>query len=145
MTTMEWQRGTRGLERSVGSAMHEGVFSCATWDSLAAVAAVMAERGVHAVVVLDDPEDAQSLWGVISDLDLIAAASVRDLHEQSAGGTAASAALTITPSETLQRASQLMTEHAIAHLIVVGPDNRPLGVLSTLDVARALTGRDNRT
>jgi CBS domain-containing protein len=105
----------------------------------------MAERGVHAVVVLDDPEDAQSLWGVISDLDLIAAASVRELHEQSAGGTAASAALTITPSETLQRASQLMTEHAIAHLIVVGADNRPLGVLSTLDVARALTGRDNRT
>jgi CBS domain-containing protein len=45
----------------------------------------------------------------------------------------------IAPSEPLERAAQLMTKHAIAHLVVVDPvEQRPVGVLSTLDLAAAL-------
>jgi CBS domain-containing protein len=100
----------------------------------------MARRRVHCVVVSDEPDDADSLWGVVSDLDLVAAASVRDLDDQSAGAAAATAALTISPDETLQRAAQLMTEHGAAHLVVVDPvRRRPVGVLSTRDVAAAVS------
>ena len=54
-------------------------------------------------------------------------------------GTAATAALMVSPGESLQRAAQLMTEHGTAHLVVVEPaSGRPVGVLSTLDVAAAL-------
>jgi CBS domain-containing protein len=99
----------------------------------------MTSERVHCVVVLSETHDGGSLWGVVSDLDLVAGASVRDLEEQSAGGTAASPVVTIAADDTLQRAAQLMTEHASAHLLVVDPGSRlPVGVLSTLDVARAV-------
>jgi CBS domain-containing protein len=45
----------------------------------------------------------------------------------------------VRPDDTLMRAAQLMTEHAVTHLLVVDPaGGLPVGVLSTLDVARAL-------
>jgi CBS domain-containing protein len=122
----------------VAEAMHHGVLTCSRDRSLADVARLMASRRVHCIVVTDEPEQADALWGVVSDLDLVAAAGVRDLEAQSAEASAATAALTISPDETLQRAAQLMTEHGTAHLVVVDAARRPVGVLSTLDVAAAL-------
>jgi CBS domain-containing protein len=125
----------------VGEAMHHGVLTCARDASLADVAALMASRRVHCIVVTDQLDHADSLWGVVSDLDLVAAACVRDLDEQTAEASAATAALTISPEETLQRAAQGMTEHGTAHLIVVDRADRPVGVISTLDVAAILGDR----
>jgi CBS domain-containing protein len=123
----------------VAAAMHEGVIACRPDTPLSTVAELMANERVHCVVVAHST-GRHGLWGVVSDLDLVAAASVRALDEQTAGGSAASPALTVDPGETLQRAAQLMTEHSTAHLIVVA-DGRPAGVLSTLDIARALAVR----
>ncbi len=128
----------RSARLTAGDAMHHGVLTCSRGASLARVAEIMSEHRVHCVVVVDDLEQAGSLWGVVSDLDLVAAASVRDLHEQTAGAAAATAALTITPGESIQRAAQLMTEHATTHLVVVDRERRPLGILSTLDIAGVL-------
>ncbi len=129
----------KAMELDVQRVMHPGVLVCGRDAPLAAVADLMATHRVHCVVVADDPRDVGSLWGVVSDLDLVAAASVRPLDEQVAGATAATPALLIEPTETLRRAAQLMTEHATAHLIVADRDSgQPVGVLSTLDVARAL-------
>ena len=125
----------------VSEAMSDGVFTCRRDDSLAEVAELMARRHVHCVVVTDDLGRESPLWGIVSDLDLAAASSVRDLADQTAGGTAATAVLTVSPDETVQRAAQLMTEHGTAHLVVVDSDRRPIGVISTLDVATALLGR----
>jgi CBS domain-containing protein len=119
--------------------MHWGLVSCPSDASLKSVAALMNDERVHCVVVIDDPSDARSLWGVISDLDLVAAASVRGLTEQKAGGTAMTPAVTIAPGEQLEHAANLMTKHGVAHLVVVDPiEQRPVGVLSTLDLAAAL-------
>jgi signal-transduction protein with cAMP-binding, CBS, and nucleotidyltransferase domain len=133
-----------GLDATrVGDAMHEGVLSCSADTPLSAVAELMAGHGVHCVVVIDP--DAVGVWGVISDLDLVAASGVRDLDAQSAGGSAATPALAIGPEDTLQRAAQMMTEHAAAHLLVVDDESgRPVGVLSTLDIARVLAERSLR-
>jgi CBS domain-containing protein len=120
--------------------MHPGLVSCRSDQSLTSVAALMNEERVHCVVVIDDPSDVRSLWGVISDLDLIAAASVRRLTEQEAGGTAMTPAVTVGPDEHLEHAAYLMTKHGVAHLVVVDPiEQRPVGVLSTLDLAAALS------
>lgn len=124
---------------AVREAMHEGVLSCPTDAPLTAVAETMAANGVHCVVVTD--RDDASVWGVVSDLDLVAAAGVRDLDAQSAGGSAATSALAIAPDDSLQRAAQMMTENAATHLLVVDASGRPVGVLSTLDVARVLAER----
>jgi CBS domain-containing protein len=123
----------------VGAAMHEGVIACQPDTPLSTVAELMAKECVHCVVVAHST-GRHRLWGVISDLDLVAAASVRALDEQTAGGSAASPPLTVDPGETLQRAAQLMTEQSTAHLVVVA-DGRPVGVLSTLDIARELSVR----
>jgi CBS domain-containing protein len=122
----------------VGDAMTEGVLTCSLDTPLREVAGLMAERRVHCVVACDSDEPAGALWGVVSDRDLVAAASARDLDGRTAGSTAATPALTVAPDETLERAAQLLNEHAVAHLIVVAsPGSRPVGVLSTHDVARA--------
>jgi CBS domain-containing protein len=126
-------------ERTVASAMNPGVITCRPDTSLRAVAELLARHRVHAVVVYEHADD-DAPWGVISALDLVAAALVRDVDDQVAAASAATAALMIGSDETLERAAQLMTEHAVAHLLVVDPETAvPVGVVSTLDIARALS------
>ena len=82
-------------------------------------------------------------WGVVSDRDLVAVAAAGGLDERTAGATAATSPLAVGPAETLERAAQLLAEHGVGHLVVVDPRTvRPIGVLSTLDVARAAAGLD---
>jgi CBS domain-containing protein len=124
---------------AVAEAMTAGVLSCPLETPLREVAALMAERRVHCVIACAADEPTESLWGVVSDLDLVAAASAGEIDRLSAGDAAATPVLTVAPGETLERAAQLLSEHAVAHLVVVDPcDGRPVGVLSTLDIARAL-------
>jgi CBS domain-containing protein len=130
------------LTRHVADVMHRGILSCDRDASLREVAQTMAEERVHCVVVESGSGDAGPLWGVVSGLDLVAAASVRGLGEQTAGGSAASPVVTIPVGETLERAAQLMTEHGTTHIIVVGQAGLPVGVVSTLDIARALVAED---
>jgi CBS domain-containing protein len=73
----------------------------------------------------------------------VAAASVRELGEQTAGGSAATPVVLVGPEETLDRAAQLMTENGTSHLVVAERRTfRPIGVLSTIDIAAALTAAD---
>jgi CBS domain-containing protein len=128
----------------VADAMHRGVFTCEREARLSEVAATMARELVHCIVVESGSGEAGPPWGIVSDLDLVAAATVRDLDHQSAGGSAATPVVTVAPNETLERAAQLMTEHNTAHLIVVDPNQRrPLGVLSTLDIAASLADENS--
>ena len=143
MNTETRHRRTKGL--SVKDAMHRGVFTCEREDSLSVVAATMVRERVHCVVVENRSDEAGAPWGIVSDLDLVAASIVRDLDDQSAGGSAGTPVVTVSPKETLERAAQLMTEHGTAHLIVVdAKERRPLGVLSTLDIAASLVEHNRR-
>jgi CBS domain-containing protein len=122
--------------------MHHGVLSCDREAPLSEVAETMARKVVHCVVVENGSADPGPPWGIVSDLDLVAAATVRELDEQTAGGSAASPVVIVGPDETLERAAQLMTEHGTTHLVVVDPrTRRPAGVLSTLDIAATLASR----
>lgn len=129
---------------AVSDAMHPGVLTCPLKTPLRDVARMMALYRIHAVVVFsDDADDVEGLglWGVVSDLDLVQAAASGDLDELIAGGTATTPVVTITADDTLDRAAQLMSEHEISHLVVLDRASaRPTGVISTLDLARALAG-----
>ncbi len=128
----------------VSDAMHPGVIACPFDASLRTVARMMATYRVHAIVVLGHEGDelpGGELWGVVSDADLIQAAQSDDFDEQTAQLLAATPVLTITGSEPLSRAVQLMVENEVSHLIVTERrSKRPIGVVSTLDVARAAAG-----
>jgi CBS domain-containing protein len=132
-TTVSYDRVT------VASAMHRGVVTCGTETPLAKVAQMMAAHRIHSVVVWSEPEEADeegTLWGVVSDLDL-----ARAIAAGEAGSTAralASAPLvTVEVNESIRRCAELMVAHGVAHLVVV-KRGRPVGVISTLDLARLL-------
>jgi CBS domain-containing protein len=128
----------------VRDAMHQGIISVHGDAPLRAVARVMAEHHVHAVVVTD-PGDRDYPWGIVSAVEVVAAAASG--ADPAAGEVAATEVLTISSDERLDHAAQLMSEHELSHLIVTDSANgHPSGVLSTLDIAAAYArslGRDS--
>lgn len=137
-TELTSKRSTLAATR-VGDAMHAGVVTCPVGAPLTLVAAMMATHRIHCVVVYDAEgglTGTDTLWGVISDLDLVGSALGSDFDRRTAGSIAASPLVMVPPDENLERAVQLMQEYGTAHLVVVDPETvLPIGVLSTLDVA----------
>jgi CBS domain-containing protein len=138
------QLGPSLQQLKVIDAMHPGVIFCPVETPLRVVARMMATYRVHAIIVTAQGSDELpdgSLWGVVSDVDVMQAAHAGDLDEQFAGKLAGTPALMVATTEPLTRAVELMVEHEVTHLVVVEQRSmRPIGVLSTLDVARALAG-----
>lgn len=132
----------------VGDAMHPGLISCSLDIPLRTVARMMATYRVHAILVTAHGEEELAgggLWGVISDADLLRAAQDGGLDERPARTIAATPALMVDTSDDLARAARIMVEHDVSHLVVVEPQTtRPIGVVSTLDIARALAGFPER-
>jgi CBS domain-containing protein len=118
--------------------MHRGVVTCKPEASLFTVARLLAAHRIHAVAVAPAAEDGS--WGVFSDLDLATVVSDGLLNEATAGSVASVPTVFVGPDETLVRAARLMREHETHHLIVlVRGTRRPVGIISTLDIADALT------
>jgi CBS domain-containing protein len=128
----------------VADAMHPGLISCSPDTPLRTVARMMAMYRVHAILVTAHGAEelpGGGVWGVISDTDLLRAVQAGDIDEEASRALASAPVLTVTTNDALGHAAQLMADHDIAHLIVAEPRTaRPIGVLSTLDVARALAG-----
>jgi CBS domain-containing protein len=55
--------------------------------------------------------------------------------------TKGSDVISIEPNATLENAVQMLTQHRIGALLVLGPDRRVVGILSERDVVRALAER----
>jgi len=107
--------------------------------ALDAVARTMASHHVHCVIGLGDvTEDDTRMWGVIPDRDIVAAAATESRY-RTAGGSARTEAATIGPERSVRQATEIMAEHGVTHLVVTSRD-RPLGVISTLDVAAVMGG-----
>jgi CBS domain-containing protein len=128
-------------EATAGGAMSRGVISCPPETPLRVVARMMATYGVHAIFVFEYAEggdDRPQLWAVVSDLDLVAATRL-DLDTLTAGTTAVTPLVSVAADSSIGEAGSLMAQYGIAHLAVTDPDSRrPIGVISTLDIARAI-------
>ena len=87
----------------VSDAMSPGVISCPPETPLRVVARMMSTFSVHSVFVFEhqeeDDEDMQ-LWGVVSDLDLVAAGRL-DVDTRTAGGSAVTPLVTVCSTEPL--------------------------------------------
>ena len=118
---------------TVGEAMTPGVLTCLPVTPMRDVARMMARHRVHAIVVFGT-DDRLHPWGVVSDLDLIGAINTG----ANAGSVAASPVVTVTPDLALEHAATLMAENETTHLLVVSTCGLPVGVISSLDVARAV-------
>ncbi len=139
-TSTELSRTLAGA--NVADAMTNGVISCSPDTPLRMVARIMAERRVHAVYVFDygdEDDETVQLWGLVTDLDVVAAA-VDYLDARTAGESAVTPLVVVHSDDELDHAAALMAENDASHLAVLDPaTDRPVGVLSTLDIARVVS------
>ena len=125
--------------RTVDEFASVGILSCTPDAPLGEVAWLMAENRVHAVVVADDDRPEPP---IIADGDLIAAADSGHFDGLCARDIAGTEAVSVRDDETLERAAQLLAAHNVSHLVVRDRRRMPVGILSTLDLARAISGRN---
>jgi CBS domain-containing protein len=133
---------------SVADAMHVGLVTCPPEASLRTVARLLATYRVHVVLVFPRHEaDAGhvSSWKVISDVDIAWAASALDLDNTTAAALTGGPIRCVQPEQSLTSAVMTMLTVGVTHVIVVDrPHGRPVGILSTHDVARAIAGQTPR-
>ncbi|MFI1326387.1 CBS domain-containing protein [Streptomyces sp. WAC04189] len=101
--------------------------------SVTAVARVMRDRDLGAVLVTDGDE----LRGLVTDRDLVirAVAEGGDPERTTVAGVCSDEELvTVRPDDELERAVELMREHAVRRVPVVD-DGRPVGIVSLGDLA----------
>jgi CBS domain-containing protein len=127
---------------SVAAVMHKGVISCRPETPLSKIAQMMAAHRIHSVVVWSEADEADAdgtLWGVVSDFDL-ARAIAAGAPRLTAEALTSAPAVTIGPDASVRKAAEVMVGSRVTHL-VVAKRGRPVGVVSTLDLARALADR----
>lgn len=103
-------------------------------QSLVDAAAVMRERGVGAVPVLNDEG---TLSGIITDRDIVveAVASGADLASTTVGSLARGIVSTVGPDEDVDRIVDTMGDQQIKRVPVL-EDGRLVGMISESDLAR---------
>jgi CBS domain-containing protein len=124
-------------DATVHDAMRVGVITCHPETKLTDVARMMVGYSAHSIVVAD-VEGGGDLWGIVTSLDLAAAAD--RLKSLTAGEVASTDLITIRSNEPLKRAAELMAEHRVTHLIALQPDSdQPVGMISARGIAAALS------
>jgi CBS domain-containing protein len=125
---------------TVADAMHPGILSCAAEATLPDVARMMATHHVHCVVVggtADGQGEESTVLGIVSDVDVLRAGMRPD-----AADTASELArqpVIVETTSPLRDAAELMLANSASHVVAVNPlTKRPVGILSTLDVAGIL-------
>jgi CBS domain-containing protein len=126
----------------VRDAMRPNVLTCDPATPLVTVAQRMAGEHIHAIVVMADGVDAgraagRKPWAVLTDRDVLRCAA--RIEELTAGEAATGELLRANPDDRLADVGERMLDHAVSHALVVDPGtDRPVGVVSTLDVAGIL-------
>lgn len=126
---------TPSFERArVRDAMRPWVLTCDPATPLVTVAQRMASEHVHALIVLGDGGTTRRPWAVLSDRDVLRCAARID--EVTAGEAATGELLEAHPDDPLKELAGRMAERGTSHALVVDDGaGRPVGVISTLDIA----------
>ena len=126
----------------VSDAMRPRILSCDPQTTMVTVAQRMASEHVHAIVVLRETVDFEGTvgrrpWAIISDRDVLRCAA--DIEDRTANDVALGGVLLVHPEDPLTEVAERMLDQHTSHAIVVEPrTDRPVGVLSTLDIAGIL-------
>jgi CBS domain-containing protein len=126
---------------TVAEVMHRGLIAKTPQTPMLEVAETMARNRVHCVVVeglaRNSSDQERLVWGIVSDLDLMKALAAGRTGV-TAGELAVTEIVTVEPSELIGEVARLMAEQESSHL-VVAEGGRPVGVISSLDVAQGIT------
>lgn len=120
------------MAKTVGEIMNHELFSLRPSDQVSDAMGYLLALGVTGAPVLDE---SGFPLGVIS---------VRDLIRPTGGSTVAermgSPALTVRPGAHVREAARAMAERGVHRLPVVDADGRAIGMVSMIDVVRAMIG-----
>jgi CBS domain-containing protein len=121
----------------VRDVMHAPVITCPPEATLRTVAGLLAEHRIHAVVVASNGEEAAV--AVVTDRDVVWSGSHGGLDNVSARDAASEPTVTVRAEADLGRAAELMAHFGTSHVVVTEDGGgRPVGILSSLDVAAAV-------
>ncbi|KER86926.1 histidine kinase [Xanthomonas arboricola pv. celebensis] len=131
MQTVRQLLGTKQVE----------VFAVAADAAVIEAIRLMAEKGIGAVLVMDGPR----LVGIVSERDYARKVVLRDRASSttSVAEIMSTQVVTVSPSDTLERCMQLMTDGRFRHLPVVD-DGRVQGVISIGDLVKAVIENQQR-
>ncbi|MCC4618947.1 CBS domain-containing protein [Xanthomonas cassavae CFBP 4642] len=131
MQTVRQLLGTKPVE----------VFAVAADAAVIEAIRLMAERGIGAVLVMDGPR----LVGIVSERDYARKVVLRDRASSttSVADIMSTQVVTVSPSETVERCMQLMTDGRFRHLPVVD-NGRVQGVISIGDLVKAVIENQQR-
>jgi CBS domain-containing protein len=128
----------------VGDVMSAPIRACAADIDLVTAARLMVDERIHAIAVMGEatnPGEDPPIIGVLTDLDLVSALDAGHA-EGTVGEVAGPPAHSIPSDASVSLAAHQMRELRAHHLIVVAPNSgRPVGVISTLDIAQVVTVR----
>jgi len=135
----------KGSSVSVGTLLDRkgrGVFSIAPEASVYSAIEQMAERGIGALVVLQDGR----LAGVFSERDYTRKVILagRSSRETEVGEIMSTDLVTVAPTDGVNHCLRLMTENRVRHLPVVA-DGLVVGVLSIGDLVKQVIAEQEDT
>ena len=125
-------------QKTVGEVMHAGVITCRPEATLRTVAGILAAHRIHAVIVATEDEGAP--YAVVTDRDVVFGHVRVKLDRVTASDAATEPTITVRVDAELRHAAELMAHYGTSHVIVTeAGGRRPVGILSSLDVAAAIT------
>ena len=123
---------------TVEQLMTRNVETCHPADSLSVAARIMWERDCGCVPVVDEPNGAARVVGMITDRDVCMAAYTqgRSLAAIDVGSAMARIVHSCRPKDSVKEAMKIMEANRLRRLPVVDQDDRLVGLLSLADAAR---------
>ena len=108
--------------------------TCEPTSTIVDCAKVMAREDVGPIPVVEGDR----LIGLVTDRDIVvrAIAEGRDIQQTKVGDIASKDLITVSPTDDLNRALDVMSKHQVRRVPVVDGD-RVVGIISQADVARA--------
>jgi CBS domain-containing protein len=127
----------------VAEVMTQAVRTCAPTDSLSAAAQIMWELDCGSVPVVRDDGH---VMGMITDRDICMAAHLRRqrLDECVVRNVMAAPAISVRPSDPLEKAETVMREHRVRRVPVIDENDRVTGIVSLNDLVLAVPRTDNQ-
>jgi len=126
--------------KRVADVMHRGVITCKPETLLKEVVRMLADTGVHALIVAGPGGE---IAGVIAHFDVMEYYG-ENLLQYQAKDVMTPHVLDVSPRATIPEAIRIMLEHRVHRLLVTeeGPHGKvALGVLSTTDIIREMRGQ----
>jgi predicted transcriptional regulator len=122
-------------ERLVRDIYHRGVIFCRPDTPLQEVVEVLANTGIHAVMVAE--REGEPPVGMVSHTDVIAHYG-EDMTALCAGDVATSGVISVSEGAAVEQAVETLLASDVHRLLVVSDDGSPLGILSTTDIVREM-------